>query len=215
VQLNDYNWNLKSNCRFFFLSPLSHFTFRTRWVYSHARLVNKKIKMYSKRMTRKRKFIGVNDLRVRSSLSLYTLPTILYYIPTFYPTLYDHLRARPTWFKWCVQELIDLISASHSNNLPLSPFQYSLANQWTSPWIDTAFKQQRLKAWQPILTPATVLPTFFLVGIIFVPLGGVLLWGSNQVRNHLLPLTLIRRRTYSPKTSSPLFQFLSLLPLPF
>lgn len=46
---------------------------------------------------------------------------------------------------------------------------------------DTAFKQQRLKAWQPILTPATVLPTFFLVGLIFVPLGGVLLWGSNQV----------------------------------
>lgn len=47
---------------------------------------------------------------------------------------------------------------------------------------DTAFKQQRLKAWQPILTPATVLPTFFLIGLIFVPLGGVLLWGSNQVR---------------------------------
>lgn len=46
---------------------------------------------------------------------------------------------------------------------------------------DTAFKQQRLKAWQPILTPKTVLPTFFLIGIIFVPLGGVLLWGSNKV----------------------------------
>lgn len=53
--------------------------------------------------------------------------------------------------------------------------------KWSKRPANTAFKQQRLKAWQPILTPATVLPTFFLVGLIFVPLGGVLLWGSNQV----------------------------------
>ncbi|KAI3662435.1 hypothetical protein MP638_003575, partial [Amoeboaphelidium occidentale] len=46
----------------------------------------------------------------------------------------------------------------------------------------TAFKQQRLKAWQPILTPRTVLPTFFLIGVIFVPLGGVFLSVSNQVQ---------------------------------
>lgn len=59
---------------------------------------------------------------------------------------------------------------------------FHFSNASHSPLADTAFKQQRLKAWQPILTPATVLPTFFLVGIIFVPLGGVLLWGSNQVR---------------------------------
>lgn len=54
---------------------------------------------------------------------------------------------------------------------------------------DTAFKQQRLKAWQPILTPATVLPTFFLIGIIFVPLGGVLLWGSNKVHDYTIDYT--------------------------
>ncbi|GAA6050540.1 hypothetical protein JCM3770_005590 [Rhodotorula araucariae] len=54
---------------------------------------------------------------------------------------------------------------------------------------NTAFKQQRLKAWQPILTPATVLPTFFLIGIIFVPLGGVLLWGSNQVKEFTIDYT--------------------------
>lgn len=58
--------------------------------------------------------------------------------------------------------------------------------KWSKRPANTAFKQQRLKAWQPILTPATVLPTFFLVGLIFVPLGGVLLWGSNQVRALLL-----------------------------
>ena len=41
--------------------------------------------------------------------------------------------------------------------------------------------QQRLKAWQPILTPRTVLPTLFLVGILFAPIGGLLVWGSNLV----------------------------------
>jgi len=46
---------------------------------------------------------------------------------------------------------------------------------------NTAFKQQRLKAWQPILTPKTVLPTLFIVGIIFAPLGGLLLYASNSV----------------------------------
>jgi len=50
-----------------------------------------------------------------------------------------------------------------------------------APYADTAFKQQRLKAWQPILTPKTVLPTLFLIGIIFGPIGGLLVWGSSQV----------------------------------
>lgn len=47
---------------------------------------------------------------------------------------------------------------------------------------NTAFRQQRLKAWQPILTPKTVLPLFFAVGIIFAPIGGLLLWASSQVK---------------------------------
>lgn len=47
--------------------------------------------------------------------------------------------------------------------------------------VDTAFKQQRLKAWQPILTPKTVLPTLFIIGIIFAPIGGLLIWGSSLV----------------------------------
>ncbi|GAA6020294.1 hypothetical protein JCM8202_002612 [Rhodotorula sphaerocarpa] len=62
-----------------------------------------------------------------------------------------------------------------------------------TPWhkrpANTAFKQQRLKAWQPILTPATVLPTFFLIGVIFLPLGGVLLWGSNKVHDYTIDYT--------------------------
>lgn len=47
---------------------------------------------------------------------------------------------------------------------------------------NTAFKQQRLKAWQPILTPKTVLPLFFAVGIIFAPIGGLLLWASAMIQ---------------------------------
>ncbi|PKY04448.1 LEM3/CDC50 family protein [Aspergillus campestris IBT 28561] len=44
------------------------------------------------------------------------------------------------------------------------------------------FAQQRLKAFQPMLTPKTVLPVFFSLAIFFSPLGGVLLWGSNTVQ---------------------------------
>ncbi|KAH7117763.1 CDC50 family protein-like protein [Dendryphion nanum] len=47
---------------------------------------------------------------------------------------------------------------------------------------NTAFRQQRLKAWQPILTPKTVLPLFFIVGLIFAPIGGLLLWADSKVQ---------------------------------
>ncbi|KAI9836258.1 MAG: hypothetical protein M1819_001595 [Sarea resinae] len=51
---------------------------------------------------------------------------------------------------------------------------------------NTAFRQQRLKAWQPILTPKTVLPLFFAIGIIFAPIGGVLIWASARVQEIVL-----------------------------
>ncbi|KAJ5928020.1 Meiotically protein [Penicillium verhagenii] len=54
---------------------------------------------------------------------------------------------------------------------------------------NTAFRQQRLKAWQPILTPKSVLPLFFIVGIIFAPLGGVLLWASSLVQEIVIDYT--------------------------
>lgn len=46
---------------------------------------------------------------------------------------------------------------------------------------DTDFKQQRLKAWQPILTPWWVIGTFAVVGIAFVVLGSVLKAASDGV----------------------------------
>lgn len=47
--------------------------------------------------------------------------------------------------------------------------------------VDTAFKQQRLPAWQPVMTAKSVIPTFLVIGIIFVPLGAVLYDTSNKV----------------------------------
>lgn len=46
---------------------------------------------------------------------------------------------------------------------------------------NTAFRQQRLLAYTPLLTPKAVLPLFFAVGIIFGPLGGLLLYASSKV----------------------------------
>lgn len=46
---------------------------------------------------------------------------------------------------------------------------------------DSNFKQQRLKAWQPILTASTALPLFFIIGIVFIPIGAILLVASDKV----------------------------------
>lgn len=54
---------------------------------------------------------------------------------------------------------------------------------------NTALKQQRLPAWQPILTAKTVFPLFFGIGIVFVALGGVLLHFSNIVNEIVIDYT--------------------------
>ncbi|KAI9172410.1 hypothetical protein HJFPF1_01912 [Paramyrothecium foliicola] len=54
---------------------------------------------------------------------------------------------------------------------------------------NNAFRQQRLKAWQPILTPKTVLPLFFTIGIIFAPIGGLLLYANSRVQEIRLDYT--------------------------
>lgn len=46
---------------------------------------------------------------------------------------------------------------------------------------DGAFQQQKLPAWQPVMIPRNVLPALFIVGIIFLPVGGLLYWSSNKV----------------------------------
>ncbi|KAF7311628.1 Transcription regulator [Mycena kentingensis (nom. inval.)] len=67
---------------------------------------------------------------------------------------------------------------------------------WRRP-ANTAFKQQRLKAWQPILTPKTVLPTLFIVGILFAPIGALLIWGSSTVSEFSFDYTDCEKQTAS------------------
>lgn len=46
---------------------------------------------------------------------------------------------------------------------------------------DSAFKQQKLKAWQPILTPKWVISCFTVVGAIFIPIGIAIMLASREV----------------------------------
>lgn len=61
---------------------------------------------------------------------------------------------------------------------------------------DTSLRQQRLRAWNPILTPRTVLPIFFFLGFLFTPLGVALLYFSSQVREGTLNLLLIVEKVH-------------------
>eukprot|EP01132_Coremiostelium_polycephalum_P004775 gene4775-5955_t len=49
---------------------------------------------------------------------------------------------------------------------------------------NTAFKQQRLKAWEPILTPTPVIISFIIIGVVFIPIGAVMINASNKVIEH-------------------------------
>lgn len=66
---------------------------------------------------------------------------------------------------------------------------------------NTAFKQQRLKSWQPILTPKSVLPLLLVVAVIFAPLGIVMLITSFNVEefqvNYTNCATLATSDSYS------------------
>jgi hypothetical protein len=80
-------------------------------------------------------------------------------------------------------------------------------NDWLA--ADTAFKQQRLKAWQPILTPKTVLPTLFIIAILFGPIGGLLIWGSSQVSEITFDYTDCETLSPSTSATSPSFSDLT------
>ncbi|CAJ0579977.1 unnamed protein product, partial [Mesorhabditis spiculigera] len=45
----------------------------------------------------------------------------------------------------------------------------------------SALRQQRLPAWQPIMTATTVIPAVFCVGIVFIPIGIALYLASDSV----------------------------------
>lgn len=46
---------------------------------------------------------------------------------------------------------------------------------------ESAFNQQKLPAWQPILTAGTVMPAFFTFGLFFIPIGVGLVYFADSV----------------------------------
>ncbi|KAI8894538.1 CDC50/LEM3 family [Globomyces pollinis-pini] len=54
---------------------------------------------------------------------------------------------------------------------------------------NTAFKQQRLKSWQPLLIPKTVIPVLFFLGVVFIPVGVALFIAANNVNEVVLDYT--------------------------
>jgi len=86
--------------------------------------------------------------------------------------------------------------------------------------LGTAFKQQQLPAWQPILTPFPVILSFIAVGIAFIPVGIALLFASNAVvevsgrYDDLCPLTgsntttaCVMTLNVTEKMSSPVYMY--------
>jgi len=64
--------------------------------------------------------------------------------------------------------------------IPLTD-ELKLNNEY-SKQIGTPFKQQKLSAWQPILTASTVIPWLLAIGIIFLPIGILLLNTSDRIQ---------------------------------
>ncbi|XP_003705652.1 cell cycle control protein 50A isoform X1 [Megachile rotundata] len=85
-----------------------------------------------------------------------------------------------------------MTSISETNSLPK-----------TKKPSDSAFKQQRLPAWQPILTAGTVLPTFFVIGIAFIPVGVGLLYFSDQVKEYIIDYTDCNSTNYERTRGVP------------
>ncbi|KAL9655737.1 hypothetical protein ABK040_004966 [Willaertia magna] len=50
---------------------------------------------------------------------------------------------------------------------------------------DLAFTQQRLPAWQPILSPPWVILTFVLITVVFIPIGAVILVTTQNVQEYV------------------------------
>lgn len=49
---------------------------------------------------------------------------------------------------------------------------------------DTAFKQQRLRAWQPLLTPKWVIGTFAVTGVLFIIIGIIMALVAASVHEY-------------------------------
>lgn len=62
------------------------------------------------------------------------------------------------------------------------------------------WRQQKLPAWQPLLTANTVLPAFLLIGLLFIPTGVFLLVTSNDVQQKIYDYTDCDKDQCLPKS---------------
>ncbi|VDN32237.1 unnamed protein product [Gongylonema pulchrum] len=62
---------------------------------------------------------------------------------------------------------------------------------------DTKLRQQKLPAWQPILTAATVIPTVFGVGIVFLPIGIALYLATEGGQPYFILFSFYNMRYWS------------------
>ncbi|CAO3644477.1 unnamed protein product [Cunninghamella blakesleeana] len=51
---------------------------------------------------------------------------------------------------------------------------------------DNAFRQQQLRAWQPVLRPSVFIPGLFIIGVLFLPIGGLLYWNSGKLQEIMI-----------------------------
>ncbi|KAH8165551.1 hypothetical protein CIB48_g2684 [Xylaria polymorpha] len=68
---------------------------------------------------------------------------------------------------------------------------------------NTAFRQQRLKAWQPILTPKNVIWIFFVLGVFAAVVGGLLIYASRMVSSIEIDYTDCGAKAGSDLTQMP------------
>ncbi|GME89838.1 hypothetical protein B5S28_g4254 [[Candida] boidinii] len=54
---------------------------------------------------------------------------------------------------------------------------------------ENAFRQQKLKAYHPILTPKTIIPLLLAIAVVFIPLGAGMLYGANRVEELVIDYT--------------------------
>ncbi|KAI0148727.1 Lem3/Cdc50 [Xylariaceae sp. FL1272] len=65
---------------------------------------------------------------------------------------------------------------------------------------NTAFRQQRLKAWQPLATPKTIIPLYIAIGVVTAIIGALLLYSSRLVK--VIEIDYTNCHTDAPETSS-------------
>lgn len=73
----------------------------------------------------------------------------------------------------------DSDSDSVSEDLPLDDGKKANSKKPSS----NAFRQQRLKAYNPVLTAKTVIPLLIAIAIVFVPLGAAMWYASHQIED--------------------------------